>query len=197
SGPRSTRRASSTPTSCPADRPAAGAAPGMRRLPRERPAESDLVITLGAMRPSPRLVALPVAGAVLAAVAVAAPMGAAAAPARAAVITPASAAAITPASQEATTPAPTGVVALGAYLADTATGLKLWGRDPNTKRPMGSITKVMTALIVIQAGNLGRKITVPASAVTYVASHGASTAGLRAGDVVTARQLLNAMLLPS
>lgn len=47
------------------------------------------------------------------------------------------------------------------------------------------------------AGNLDRKITVPASAVSYVASHGASSAGLRAGDVLTARQLLDAMLLPS
>jgi D-alanyl-D-alanine carboxypeptidase (penicillin-binding protein 5/6) len=62
---------------------------------------------------------------------------------------------------------------------------------------MGSVTKVMTALVVIQAGNLDRKITVPASAVSYVASHGASSAGLRAGDVLTARQLLDAMLLPS
>jgi D-alanyl-D-alanine carboxypeptidase (penicillin-binding protein 5/6) len=51
--------------------------------------------------------------------------------------------------------------------------------------------------VVIQAGNLGRKITVPASAVSYVASHGASSAGLHAGDVLTARLLLDAMLLPS
>jgi len=150
------------------------------------------VITLGAMRLSPRLVVLPVAGVVLTAAVAAAPASAAAAPARAAAITPASLA-----SLEATTPAPTGVAALGAYLADAGTGQKLWGRDPNTKRPMGSITKVMTALIVIQAGNLARKITVSAAAVTYVANHGASTAGLRAGDVLTARQLLNAMLLPS
>jgi D-alanyl-D-alanine carboxypeptidase (penicillin-binding protein 5/6) len=35
------------------------------------------------------------------------------------------------------------------------------------------------------------------SAISYVASHGASSAGLRAGDVLTARQLLDAMLLPS
>ena len=146
------------------------------------------MITLGAMRLSPRLLVLPVAGVVLTAVVAAAPASAAAA---------ARAAAITPASLEATTPAPTGVAALGAYLADAGTGQKLWGRDPNTKRPMGSITKVMTALIVIQAGNLARKITVSAAAVTYVANHGASTAGLRAGDVLTARQLLNAMLLPS
>ena len=97
----------------------------------------------------------------------------------------------------AATAAPAGVGALGADLADADTGQLLWGRDANTKRPMGSVTKVMTALVVIQAGNLGRKITVPASAVSYVASHGASSAGLRAGDVLTARQLLDAMLLPS
>jgi D-alanyl-D-alanine carboxypeptidase (penicillin-binding protein 5/6) len=93
--------------------------------------------------------------------------------------------------------APAGIRALGADMADADTGQQLWGRDPNTKRPMGSVTKVMTALVVIQAGNLGRKITVPASAVSYVASHGASSAGLHAGDVLTARQLLDAMLLPS
>jgi len=93
--------------------------------------------------------------------------------------------------------APAGVRALGADLADAGTGQQLWGRDPGTKRPMGSITKIMTALVVIQAGNLGRKIRVPASAVSYVAVHGASSAGLRAGDVLTARQLLDAMLLPS
>ena len=93
--------------------------------------------------------------------------------------------------------APAGIGALGADLADAGTAQPLWGRDANTKRPMGSVTKVMTALVVIQAGNLDRRITVPASALSYVASHGASSAGLRAGDVLTARQLLDAMLLPS
>src|SRR5262249_56557124 len=92
------------------------------------------------------------------------------------------------ASSGPATAAPAGVRALGADLADAGTGQKLWGRDPNTKRPMGSVTKVMTALVVIQAGNLSRKIRVPASAVRYVAVHGASNAGLRAGDVLTARQ---------
>ncbi|HEY1324808.1 MAG TPA: D-alanyl-D-alanine carboxypeptidase [Streptosporangiaceae bacterium] len=93
--------------------------------------------------------------------------------------------------------APAGVHALGADLADVGTSQQLWGRDAGTKRPMGSVTKVMTALVVIQAGNLGRRISVPASAVSYVDSHGASSAGLHAGDVLTARQLLVAMLLPS
>jgi serine-type D-Ala-D-Ala carboxypeptidase (penicillin-binding protein 5/6) len=168
------------------------------------------VITLRAMRLPARLAVPPVVGAVLAAAVAAAPASAAptgtvpagAQPARAVSAT-APPASVLPTSARpanalpAAAAAPAGVRALGADLADADTGQQLWGRDPNTKRPMGSVTKVMTALVVIQAGNLGRKITVPASAVSYVASHGASSAGLHAGDVLTARQLLEAMLLPS
>jgi D-alanyl-D-alanine carboxypeptidase (penicillin-binding protein 5/6) len=62
---------------------------------------------------------------------------------------------------------------------------------------MGSITKVMTALLVIRAGDLGREIKVTRGAIRYVHKRGASSAGLIAGDVLTARQLLEAMLLPS
>ena len=162
------------------------------------------------MRPPARLPVPPLLGAALAAVlavAPAAPASAAStgtAPARAlpadALPTNTPRGAALPAAAPAggpVTAAPAGVGALGADLADAGTGQLLWGRDANGKRPMGSVTKVMTALVVIQAGNLGREITVPASAVSYVASYGASSAGLRAGDVLTARQLLDAMLLPS
>jgi serine-type D-Ala-D-Ala carboxypeptidase (penicillin-binding protein 5/6) len=153
------------------------------------------VITLRAMRPPARLAVLPMFGAVLAAAIVA---GSAAPASALPASTPRSGA--LPAAALAggpVTAAPAGVGALGADLADAGTGQPLWGRDANTKRPMGSVTKVMTALVVIQAGNLDQKITVPASAVSYVASHDASSAGLHAGDVLTARQLLDAMLLPS
>jgi serine-type D-Ala-D-Ala carboxypeptidase (penicillin-binding protein 5/6) len=141
------------------------------------------VVTLGAMRPLPRLLAVPFIGVLLGAPLLAAP--ASAAPATA------------PASGASAPAAPAGIHALGADLADAGTGQQLWGRYLNTKRPMGSITKVMTALIVIEAGHLSQKITIPAAAVTYVNNHGASTAGLRPGDVLTARQLLAALLLPS
>lgn len=143
------------------------------------------------MRPPARLAVPPIFGAVLAVALSAAP--ASAAP-TGALATSAVRAGTGHASDLR---APAGVRALGAELADAGTGERLWGRDPGTKRPMGSVTKVMTALVVIEAGNLGQKIRVPASAVSYVASHGASSAGLRAGDVLTARQLLHAMLLPS
>jgi D-alanyl-D-alanine carboxypeptidase (penicillin-binding protein 5/6) len=55
----------------------------------------------------------------------------------------------------------------------------------------------MTALVVLEAGHLDRKITVTAGAIRYVSKDGASSAGLVEGDVLTARQLLEAMLLPS
>lgn len=87
--------------------------------------------------------------------------------------------------------------AWGGGLVDARTGVVVWGRDFGVARPMGSITKVMTALLVIRAGDLGREIKVTKGAIRYVHKRGASSAGLIAGDVLTARQLLEAMLLPS
>ncbi len=89
------------------------------------------------------------------------------------------------------------VTVRGGDLVDAGTGARLWGKDLNVRRPMGSITKVMTALVVLRAGHLNRKITVTEAAVRYVSRDGASSAGLIAGDVLTARQLLEAMLIPS
>jgi D-alanyl-D-alanine carboxypeptidase (penicillin-binding protein 5/6) len=85
----------------------------------------------------------------------------------------------------------------GGELVDLSTGVQLWSQDANVPRPMGSITKVMTALVVLETGDLGRDITVTNAAVQYAQKDGASSAGLIAGDVLTARQLLVAMLLPS
>jgi serine-type D-Ala-D-Ala carboxypeptidase (penicillin-binding protein 5/6) len=94
-------------------------------------------------------------------------------------------------------PGPVGVQARAAAIADATTGQVLWSRDLNTEVPMASITKVMTALVVIRAGHLSRRITVPSAVLGYVEAHDASTAGLRPGDTLTAGQLLEALLLPS
>ena len=93
--------------------------------------------------------------------------------------------------------APGGVKAKGAVLADAATGQILWGRDLGTERPMASVTKVMTALLVLQSGNLGQQIRVPKAAFNYAWKYGGETASLRPGDQLTAQQLLAALLLPS
>jgi D-alanyl-D-alanine carboxypeptidase (penicillin-binding protein 5/6) len=89
------------------------------------------------------------------------------------------------------------VSVLAGELVNASTGAVLWAQDPAVERPMGSITKVMTALLVLKAGDLSRRIRVSKAAVRYVEKDGASSAGLVAGDVLTARQLLEAMLLPS
>jgi serine-type D-Ala-D-Ala carboxypeptidase (penicillin-binding protein 5/6) len=121
---------------------------------------------------------------------------AAAAPSSAASVTsPAAVAASAAPSRVAT--GPSGVQAQEAAIANAATGRVLWSRELNTERPMASITKVMTALVVIRAGDLGRRITVPAAVIGYVRAHDASSAGLHPGDILTAIQLLYALILPS
>ena len=85
----------------------------------------------------------------------------------------------------------------GADLVLPGTGTTLWSVAQDVPRPMGSIVKVMTALVVLKEGHLNREITVTKAMLRYVSRRGASTAGLIKGDVLTARQLLEAMLLPS
>jgi D-alanyl-D-alanine carboxypeptidase (penicillin-binding protein 5/6) len=93
---------------------------------------------------------------------------------------------------------PSGIQVTGAALANADTGQVLWSLGLNTERPIGSIVKVMTALVVIQAGHLNQEITVPESVIAYLDSQNApSTAGLIVGDQLTALELLEALLLPS
>ena len=92
---------------------------------------------------------------------------------------------------------PAGVGAKSAAVENAANGKLLWSRGLNTERPMASITKVMTAYIVIRTGDLGRTITIPSAVVAYVRKYDASNAGLRPRDKLTARQLLAGLLLPS
>jgi D-alanyl-D-alanine carboxypeptidase (penicillin-binding protein 5/6) len=95
--------------------------------------------------------------------------------------------------------APAGVRSRLAELANAATGADLWSRSSVTERPMGSVTKVMTAYVVLTTPglNLNQVITVPSGIVAYDERYDASTAGLRPGERYTTRQLLYAMLLPS
>ena len=93
--------------------------------------------------------------------------------------------------------APRGVQAEGGALVNGASGAVMWSRGMNTERPIGSITKVMTAIVVLRAGDLHRRIEVPKGVIPYDRKYDASNAGLRPGDYLTTRELLEAMLLPS
>jgi D-alanyl-D-alanine carboxypeptidase (penicillin-binding protein 5/6) len=122
---------------------------------------------------------------------------AAAAAVTACVLPAAELAAIPAAHASAPAAGPTGIVAAAGELVNVATASRMWSREQNTELPMASITKVMTAMVVLSQGDLNRKITVTAAAVRHAQDNSADSTGLRAGDVLTGSQLLEGMLLHS
>ena len=93
--------------------------------------------------------------------------------------------------------APRGVKAKAGILTDAATGQVLWAKQANVERPIASITKVMTAYLVIQSGRLDQKIKIPKAVLNYVWKYGATSAGLHPGEVLTMGELLYGLLLAS
>jgi D-alanyl-D-alanine carboxypeptidase (penicillin-binding protein 5/6) len=93
--------------------------------------------------------------------------------------------------------APRGIKAKEGILVDATTGQVLWSKSADVPRPIASITKVMTALVILQAGGLNREITVPKAVVGYVAKYGAEAAGLIPGQWYTTNELLHIMLVMS
>ncbi|MCP9207927.1 D-alanyl-D-alanine carboxypeptidase family protein [Streptomyces sp. NEAU-Y11] len=94
---------------------------------------------------------------------------------------------------------PSGIHAKSAYLLDSGPNKKLWAKGSDTKRQMASITKMMTAVVVLDTRgvNLDKKVTVRQAYLDYIESSGGSKADLQKGDKLTVRQLLYGMLLPS
>ncbi|HEX5937751.1 MAG TPA: D-alanyl-D-alanine carboxypeptidase family protein [Actinomycetota bacterium] len=92
------------------------------------------------------------------------------------------------------------VVARSAMLVDLGSDQVLFQRDPGRPRPVASLTKLMTALIVLdrEAGRLHRRVRVHPDAVFGRNDYGAgSTLGLRAGERISVRDLLEGLLLGS
>jgi serine-type D-Ala-D-Ala carboxypeptidase (penicillin-binding protein 5/6) len=88
------------------------------------------------------------------------------------------------------------VSARSALLLDPDTGHVYLAANAEQEVPMASTTKIMTALVALSFGRLDAPITVGADAASLVGT-GASVAFLSQGDVLTLRQLLYALLLPS
>ena len=85
-----------------------------------------------------------------------------------------------------------------ALLADMDSGQSMYAKAPDVRRPIASLTKVMTALIVLERRALEDVVTVSPDAVFTGDDYGSSsTLGLRAGERLTVRDLLYALLLQS
>ncbi|MBS6456419.1 MAG: D-alanyl-D-alanine carboxypeptidase [Firmicutes bacterium] len=88
-----------------------------------------------------------------------------------------------------------------ALLMDETAGRMLYGHNEKEKAYPASITKVMTALLTLEAVDRGdlsisQPITASHLAVTSI-DEDSSTAGIEAGEVLTVEQLLNCLLIVS
>ncbi len=86
---------------------------------------------------------------------------------------------------------PTSVTAEAALLMEYETGRVLYEKNGEQKRPMASTTKIMTALLALEEGDLDDEVTVS----PYAASKPGSTMKLKAGDVFSLEELLWGLLL--
>ena len=83
--------------------------------------------------------------------------------------------------------------ASGMLLVDLESGQELLERNADVRRPMASLTKIMTALIILENHGLTEVVTVPAIAEQIRGS----TLGLKPGDHLTVEALLKGLLIPS
>ena len=84
----------------------------------------------------------------------------------------------------------------GGIVANLDTGDILWGENADKQLYPASLTKIMTALLVIEHGGLEDVITLQESTFDDLSDAG-STAGLKPGEQVSVRQLLYCLLIPS
>jgi len=93
-------------------------------------------------------------------------------------------------------PANANILSEGAILMDADSGAVLYGKNIHEHYYPASITKILTALIVVENCNLDDVVTFSKNAV-YNVEAGSSSAGLDVGDTLTVRDCLYAMLLQS
>lgn len=85
------------------------------------------------------------------------------------------------------------ISAMCAVVINADTGTVIYEKNAHTERAMASTTKIMTALLTAEAGDLDRKFTVD----NYAIQVEGTSMGLRPNDIVTRRALLYGILLPS
>ncbi len=94
--------------------------------------------------------------------------------------------------------APPELSARSAMLADLDTGQVLFAKDADAERPIASLTKIMTALLVLERTDPDDIVTVaPDAVIPAEESRGVSSLGLETGERISVENLLYALLLQS
>lgn len=86
--------------------------------------------------------------------------------------------------------------AVSAYIEEARTRLPIYEKLPDEKRPIASLTKLMTVYLVLKDKNLDEVVTIPKE-ISTVQGGGSVVLNLVPGDKMTARQLVQASLIPS
>jgi len=87
----------------------------------------------------------------------------------------------------------TGITSESAVLMDKDSGRVLYARNPHVRRPMASITKIMTAVLALELGDLEERVVVsPRAAVVE-----GSSIWLEEGEEKTLEELVYGLLLRS
>ncbi|MDP9364794.1 MAG: serine hydrolase [Chloroflexota bacterium] len=91
-------------------------------------------------------------------------------------------------------PAPPALSARAAYALDATVGTELYAVNADERRAPASLTKVATALVVLEHGDLDETVTIEEG---DLGDNSESQVGLEAGDSLTVRDLLFGLLIPS
>jgi len=84
--------------------------------------------------------------------------------------------------------------AASALVVEAKSGVTLLAHEATARRPMASLTKMMTALLALERGRLDQRVAVEVDAATLGDS---SVMGLRPGEELSLEDLLYGLLLPS
>ena len=95
--------------------------------------------------------------------------------------------------EKAASDLPRGIRAASYIVVDANTGVPLVERSADETRAVASTQKIITALVVVDKGNLDRRVTVQESDVDVEPTR----LGVRPGDTYTVRELLYAFLVKS
>ncbi len=83
-----------------------------------------------------------------------------------------------------------------AIVMDADTGAVLYEKHAYLQRPMASTTKIMTCLLALESGDIGRTVIIDQDMLAYD-EEGSTKLGLKLGDQITIHDLVVGMLLLS
>ncbi len=89
---------------------------------------------------------------------------------------------------------PPKITAQMAVIVDEASGAVLYGLNENEEVPPASLTKIVTAMVALEAGNLAARVTTDVDSRTMYED---SVMGLQPGEELSLEDLLYGLMLPS